>query len=190
LGDPAPETPVISRILYGGAIIVLPTILHPGEVTRLFSFLVGTEAAAIVAWLQLLGWPWLIGLAFGTAALSRRDWLTGVEMMAVAGLAVVTPPLLAFTIFFCGMHSARHILRTVDYARPLSAVVLWVVSMPPTLGILVMFVAAWDFLPPLPMDARATQLVFVGLAALTVPHMAVVERVRLAGWVERYPIGN
>lgn len=35
-GDPSPGTPVFSRVFYGGAIIVLPTIFYAPEVTQLF----------------------------------------------------------------------------------------------------------------------------------------------------------
>jgi hypothetical protein len=39
--------------------------------------------------------------------------LTAVELGAVGVLAIVAPPLIAFVVFFCGMHSARHILRSM-----------------------------------------------------------------------------
>ena len=37
-------------------------------------------------------------------------------------------------------------------------------------------------LPDTPPDARTLQVVFIGLAALTVPHMMLIEPLRLRGW--------
>ncbi len=51
------------------------------------------------------------------------------------------------------------------------------------LGALLASATAWHFLDGMPINGAIIQLVFVGLAAVTVPHMALVERVRLrAGW--------
>jgi hypothetical protein len=51
------------------------------------------------------------------------------------------------------------------------------------IGVALASAAAWVFLKDTPLDARVLQIVFVGLAALTVPHMVLVERVRLMGWI-------
>ena len=185
-GDPAAGTPWFARALYGGAIIVLPTLLYAGEITRLFALLVGIDAATLVTpFLRLLAWPWLI--SFVLAAIQRlpKDWLTALEMGAVALLAVLAPPLISFTVFFCAMHSARHILRTINYSGNSSlGLILGAMSLP-MLGVLLASATAWHFLGGMPMNGAIIQLVFVGLAALTVPHMALVERVRLSGWMVR-----
>jgi hypothetical protein len=49
-------------------------------------------------------------------------------------------------------------------------------------GVMVSSAAAWYFLRETPLEARVVQIIFVGLAALTVPHMILVERVRISGW--------
>jgi len=182
-GDPQPGTPLAARILYGGAIVVLPVLLHPAEVRRLFQFLVGSDQATpLVAGLQMISGPWLIALLITALVVWRSSRLTSLELLAVGLLAVAAPPLWAFTIFFCAMHSARHLLRTFDFAgRPPARSFLLAAALPMfTVALIACLGLAWP--AGLSLEARLSQLIFVGLAALTVPHMALVERVRFADW--------
>lgn len=184
-GDPPAGTPWPARALYGGAVIVIPVAFHSVEIMRLLSLLAGEDPAALViSMLRFLAWPWLVGLFFTAAYLARRDWLTALEIGAVGLLAIQAPPLISFVVFFCGMHSARHIIRTIIYSGRSSPGVILLAALLPMLGVLIGSVAAWHFLGDTSLDARIIQLVFVGLAALTVPHMALVERVRLSGWTK------
>ena len=182
-GDPAPGTLAISRVIYGGAVIILPTLLHPEVVARLFAMLAGPEAAEmLMPWLTEAARPWLLVLVLCSAIEARRSWQTGLELLAVGLLATLAPPLIGFTAFFCGMHSARHILRTVAYGRPMEPWMVLASGLIPMAVVLAGSAIGWRFLGGISFDARLVQLVFVGLAALTVPHMALIERVRLSGW--------
>ena len=42
--------------------------------------------------------------------------------------------------------------------------------------------ALWPTLKGLTLDTAIVRILFVALAALTVPHMVLIERVRLSGW--------
>lgn len=186
-GDPAPGTRFMARLLYGGALIVLPALLHASEMARLFAFLVPAQGAvALAGVLHELSAPWLLATALVVAWTQRTYWLTGVEIAAAAALALLAPPLLAFAVFFCFMHSARHILRTWDYAgaRADSAARLVHAAALPMLGTLVLGSTAAYWMRAQPIEAGLMQLLFVGLAALTVPHMALVERARWYGWIK------
>jgi Brp/Blh family beta-carotene 15,15'-monooxygenase len=183
-GDPVEGTPWAVRLLQGGAILVLPALRHGEEMAGLFAQLVGADAArAVMPALEASAWPWLAGLVAGVIERARRDRLTALELGSVGLLAVVAPPLLAFTLFFCGMHGARHILRAFRYSGRESWRLLWLAALLPMLGVAIGSLAAWHALKDTPLDARVVQIIFVGLAALTVPHMALVERARLAGWM-------
>jgi len=185
-GDPQASTRGVSRALYGGAGIVLPTGLHGDEVGELFGLLAGTEAAGLVTpVLAALALPWLAALAIAAVAEAARSPRTSMEFLAVGALMLLAPPLTAFAVFFCGMHSARHILRTFDWAARPGRWPMMASGLLPTLAVMVGGAAIWWWRDDVPFDAQVVQLVFVGLAALTVPHMALVERVRFSGWTLR-----
>lgn len=145
--------------------------------------LAGPDAATLLTpWLTQVAWPWLGALIVCSGIEARRSWQTGLELLAVGALTTLAPPLIGFAVFFCGMHSARHILRTIAYGRPMEPWMVLVSGLIPMGIVLAGSVLGWEFLGNTSFDARLVQLVFVGLAALTVPHMALIERVRLSGW--------
>jgi Brp/Blh family beta-carotene 15,15'-monooxygenase len=183
-GDPDGEkTSMLFRILYGGSVIICPLVLHQLEVLSIFAYLAGyTNAQIIVATLNWIAWPWTIALGIVAIAGVKKEPLCSLELVSVAALLIFLPPLLGFTIFFCGMHSARHVLRTRDYSLAeslgsLMRIALWPMAITFT-GVAV----AWWLSEGIDLDMRLAQLLFVGLAALTVPHMLVIEKVRLTGW--------
>ena len=181
-GDLASGTSGWTRFFYGGAVIVLPTALHADELTRLFALLTNPESAAwVVPALQVMVWPWLTALVGAVVLSARRDAIVALEVLAVSVLALAAPPLIGFTVFFCAMHSPRHMLRTQVFAG-MALPALAAVAILPMLGVFLMAAGAWYGLPDSSVDARIVQFIFVALAALTVPHMLLVERVRWTGW--------
>lgn len=181
-GDPIDGTPVLFRALYGGAIIVLPALLHVQQVTELFSFLSGTEAGERIAdALHWMAFPWLFSVLLAAAYHAKKSSLSSLELLSVSALALLTSPLVAFSMFFCAMHSARHILRTQKYSEKRSFMHLFKVALPPFILTLAGAVAGWYFLRDESVEARVIQLLFVLLAALTVPHMMLVDRLRFFG---------
>lgn len=170
-------TPWFSRILYGGAIIILPALFHSHELTYLFGFFIEEHTASFLcSTLNLMAGPWLIALIFATIHQVRIDILSGLEIAAVGLIAVILPPLTAFTIFFCCMHSTRHILRMVTYSK-MSFVDLLKSMTIPMILLLAIALIFWGFSQEIRHEGSLLQFIFVGLAALTVPHMMLVARV-------------
>lgn len=183
-GDPDGETGWLIRLIYGGAIIFIPVLKHPQEIADVFTLLVGEKSSlALMPWLSGLALPWLLALSAVVLYLLVKKSPLSFEFLCLGLIAYFVSPLISFTVFFCGMHSARHIIRTAAFAKYSQPVLLLGAMLLPMLGVLVMSVASWYMLKNQSLDGRVVQIVFVGLAALTVPHMALVEQVRLKGWI-------
>lgn len=180
-GDPISDTPALFRLWYGGAIIVLPALLHEREVAVLFGYLVpGDFSVQSAAFLNGLAAPWLVGLILSAAMNFRHDLPTSVEIVSMALLMVVAAPLTGFTVFFCAMHSARHAVRTQKFAAQMS--LWWTVkqAIPPMVMFSLIVALSWNTVVVIPFDAAIVRFLFVSLAALTVPHMWLIERFRFA----------
>ncbi|PHX68682.1 MAG: ATP-binding protein [Opitutia bacterium] len=183
-GDPDGETGWFIRLIYGGAIIFIPVLKHPQEIADVFTLLVGEKSSlALMPWMSGLALPWLLALSAMVLFLLVKKSPLSFEFLCLGLIAYFVSPLISFTIFFCGMHSARHIIRTAAFAKYSQPVLLLGAMLLPMLGVLVMSVASWYMLKNQSLDGRVVQIVFVGLAALTVPHMALVEQVRVKGWI-------
>lgn len=175
--------PWTTRVVYGATVVVLPGLRHGPETERLLGLVAGADAAApVTALLVQAAWP-LLGLATVCACVEgRRRPMTGAEMAGVALLASCAPPLVSFTVFFCLMHSLRHLLRAAMCEGGISVRALARAAAWPMAGTAAAALIAWPLLRSQSLDAAVMQLIFVGLAALTVPHMVLVEVAARAGW--------
>ncbi len=179
--DPEAGVAWPTRALYGGAVIVLPALCHGAELQRLLGLVAGPASAAFVMpALRLLAAPWLCATVLACLLEARRSPLAATELAALAAVSTAAPPLVAFAVYFCAMHSPRHILRTLPSrqaadARRALAMALW-----PTVAVFIAAVGAGLLASEMSLETWVLQLGFVGLAALTLPHMALLERVRRA----------
>ena len=181
-GDPAAGVSTLARLLYGGAVIVLPALWHGPELQRLLGLVAGPASGAfVVPALSQMAAFWLAATVLACVLQARTSRLAASEWAALAALMVTAPPLMAFTVYFCAMHSPRHILRTLASwpgfeARSAAALALW-----PTFAVLAALAVIGWLSSDTPTPAWVMQLVFVGLAALTLPHMVLLEQARRMG---------
>lgn len=182
-GDPVGEVSLLTRIAVGSGVILFPSLVHRSETEHLYALLTSQSVAENVMSVQypLALATILIGIMALIIEIRRGNYIAAVELLTGGLLATVAPPLLAFTIYFCLMHSARHVVRTSELIRiPKRAFFLECVL--PMLGVFVSGLVAWQFRSGLTIDAKIIQVLFVMLGALTVPHMIIVEPIRLKGW--------
>lgn len=100
-GDLANGASLSTRVIYGGAIIILPTLMHSDKMTEIFSLLVANfQAHMIVDTLTYLAGPWLCALIIACLLNVRKDWASSLELICVGSLAVIAPPFVSFYSIF------------------------------------------------------------------------------------------
>lgn len=172
-----------------GSLVLVPLLhFHPEAASSLFAHLVPMSAQEINDTVTALTPPLfaisgsvlsvimahhLGGWAEGNAGHARMAF----ELAALAALFAFAPPLVAFVVYFCFWHSFRHSLRQaaeLDPSTPRAAFRAFVRhAWPTTAGAFLIGAVGYVFLGDQSSDAKIIQVLFVGLSALTAPHIVL-----------------
>lgn len=159
-------------MMVGWALVALPALASPDDVAMIFAALTGSNNGAMIA--ALLGAasvPAALGsLVFAYWAFRHDDKQSAFEVLSCIVAAFFLPPLVAFAIFFCGLHSPRHMADALRETGELSpskktAIICAVFALSLGLGVL-MFLYQGD----VPADMGIIRTAFILISTLTVPH--------------------
>lgn len=161
----------VTRCAYGLAIITLPSVRFPPDVASIYAML-GTGHAALLVTLSRGFAPVAVGVALIGATFQFKQRTTDiVELLTIVASALLLEPLVFFTCYFALLHSPRHLLETAEGLGLTTLKHIYQTTLPVVLATLLLAGIAYGLLPRISIDARFLRIVFIGLAALTVPHM-------------------
>ena len=164
----------------GLATVGAPALFHQNEVTALFTYLAPAPAAGIAAnALAILGGVALLAL-LGSVILARHCRGRGAtEQLVLFTAAFFLPPLVYFMLYFCALHAIRHLTLALAQIAHLRRSLITAASLS-GLVVAAAALAAMQLqaIQYLAVDEAVFKVVFIGLAALTVPHMILVDRLR------------
>jgi Brp/Blh family beta-carotene 15,15'-monooxygenase len=159
-------------MMVGWALVALPALASPDDAAAIFAVLTGSENGAVIA--GLLGAasvPAALGsLVFAFWAFRNNDGQSALEVVACIVASLFLPPLVAFAVFFCGLHSPRHMadaLRETGALSPVKKLVIILAVSALSLGLgVLMFL----YQGKVPTDMGIIRAAFILISTLTVPH--------------------
>ncbi|RUO42041.1 hypothetical protein CWE22_07820 [Pseudidiomarina aestuarii] len=161
----------------GTIILGLPMLFHPQDVEWVFQQLFLTEAGANGLVLLLSGLA-LLGLfqrlySVGRNLRANMKWIAW--LLIFSSGAFIFHPLIYFALFFAFSHSPTHLRNQwrrleAEHRKYAIWVLLGLTVAPVVAAILIGTQLTFDW------SQSALALVFIGLAALTMPHMILLER--------------
>ena len=170
----------IESIARGGVVIGGISQFHRTEANDVFLTIVGSDTTAV--WLFLNAMVVLTAVCIVETLLFKQQQertAFGLEISALSLLFMAVPPLVGFAFYFCFVHSFRHFssMRSVLHST--------VSNLRITQTTVVFSLLTWAFglvvlaqqSASIGVEPALLKVVFIGLAALTVPHMLLVDGV-------------
>ena len=170
---------VRQRWLFGTVVVGLPALFHEKAVASIYSTLSGSQAVwivqpqALIALVAAVGLLWSCLQAHSLTARTKRNFF---DILILTAFAAILPPIVYFIIYFCTLHSPLHLRHVLDSCprEECQSAIAFAVGF--TVLTIVLSLSIFLFLLPNTNVNEATlRIVFIGLAALTVPHLLLVD---------------
>jgi Brp/Blh family beta-carotene 15,15'-monooxygenase len=161
---------------HGGLVCIAIPSLQPVLVAPIFAALVGADnVGPLMAGISYLLLPWVVCVMgyCGYVYIRPQYRKPFVGLLTMIGLVSMLPPLISFSIYFCCWHSRGHMQRLwrglapPERCRSLREASIYTSLAWTSAGVIFYFLQG--------SAAALLQLTFIGLAALTLPHMLLVD---------------
>lgn len=174
-GDWSKSLNIPLRLSAGALLLLMPIGFQTENVATIFEQLSGLNGGALSHRLALPVWFLTTSmLAVIGGALWKQQWQCAFELFTLLTLAYLTPPLVYFTLYFCLLHSPRHLSGLFDAAPTPEHPRLARMMVAYTLATIMLLGVLWWLWSALPASTLILKLTFIGLAAVTVPHMMLI----------------
>ena len=183
VNSPNKQFTAIESLARGGIVIAGISQFHKVDADYIFQVLIGSNTDLV--WLFLDAALAITIACCGITIAAKKGQERGKFFGEIAGLTLIfaiLPPLVGFSIYFCLIHSVRHFatMKTmlsdtisklqITKTTVLFSAICWAV------GLIILAQQSSN----IGVEPALLQVIFIGLAALTVPHMMLVD-----GIVER-----
>jgi len=150
------------------AIICLPALFYKTECLEIFYVLTPLSSQMIVSGMALISISSALYATICLFGTREKNFQVLVELAILLCAAFALPPIAYFTMYFCFLHSPLHLKKSLEQLG-VSEVMIY--AIPFTILSLGAGACLFLTLPKIEMSFQLIQVVFVGLFALTVPHM-------------------
>ncbi len=182
ISAPTSKDAWLPLLAHGGLVVIAIPAFQSSAVEALFAVLVGADYSLwLVQQIQQLLLPWVACLfAYGIYSIYQPRWRGALLNLAIlVALAYLLPPLISFAVYFCLWHSRSHMQRIWHSIpaeqRRRSALEALIYSLLAYVAAALYFALRANSGTVIEQAPALIQLTFIGLAALTVPHMLLVD---------------
>ena len=173
----------VSFFSHAGLVPIIIPWMHTEEVIGIFLLLAGDAASHLIPIIAYLFYVWVFVFFLYTVNFIRRKSSVQRYVQLILSLIMiyVLPPLISFSIYFCLIHGPRHmskVLRKLSKKERHQAIKETLVYSMVTFVLI--FSSAYYVSDNKMISEGLLRITFIALAALTVPHMILVDYMKIS----------